>query len=321
MGRVDPVVVVGAGISGVAAARALTDGGLAVVVLDRGKRIGGRMASRRTDGRVVDTGASYFTVSDDRFDAVVQGWATRGLAREWTDTFVAAHDGDLEPKPGPVRWGAAGGLRSLVEDLADGLDVREAQVSRVGHVGPRPTVDDLAAAAVVLAMPDPQAVRLLDPAHADLAGRLDDPFQPVLALTAAWPERSWPDVQGAFVAGDPVLTWVADDGRRRGDGAPVLVAHSTAEFAAEHLAAPAEAAGPMTVALRDVFGIATEPTSTHVHRWAFGKPSGTREEPFALDEERLVGVCGDAFSDRPRVEAAYLSGRALGEELLRRLAR
>jgi renalase len=318
MGRVDPVVVVGAGISGVAAARALTDGGLTVVVLDRGKRIGGRMASRRTDGRVVDTGASYFTVSDDRFDAVVQGWAMRGLAREWTDTFVAAHDGELEPKSGPVRWGAAAGLRSLVEDLADGLDVREA---RVGRVGPGPTVDDLAAAAVVLAMPDPQAVRLLDPAYADLVGRLDDPFQPVLALTAAWPERSWPDVQGAFVADDPVLTWVADDGRRRGDGAPVLVAHSTAAFAAEHLAAPAEATGPMTVALRDVFGIATEPTSTHVHRWTFGKPSGKREDPYALDEEHLVGVCGDAISDRPRVEAAYLSGRALGEELVRRLAR
>ena len=318
MGRVDPVVVVGAGISGVAAARALTDGGLPVVVLNRGKRIGGRMASRRTDGRAVDTGASYFTVSDDRFDAVVQGWATRGLAREWTDTFVAAHDGELEPKSGPVRWGASAGLRSLVEDLADGLDVREAQVSRVER---GPEVDGRKAAAVVLAMPDPQAVRLLDPAYADLVSRLDDPFQPVLALTATWSERSWPDVQGAFVADDPVLTWVADDGRRRGDGAPVLVAHSTAAFAAEHLAAPAEAAGPMTVALRDVFGIATEPTSTHVHRWTFGKPSGQREEPYALDEERRVGVCGDAFSDRPRVEAAYLSGRELGEELVRRLGR
>ena len=139
-GAVDPVVVVGAGISGVAAARALTDGGLPVVVLDRGKRIGGRMASRRTDGRVVDTGASYFTVSDDRFDAVVQGWATRGLARQWTDTFVAAHDGELEPKSGPVRWGAGAGLRSLVEDLADGLDVREAVSGRAASApGPPST--------------------------------------------------------------------------------------------------------------------------------------------------------------------------------------
>ena len=53
----DPVIVVGAGISGVAAARELRDAGLPVVVLDRGRRIGGRMASRTIDGRPVDIGA------------------------------------------------------------------------------------------------------------------------------------------------------------------------------------------------------------------------------------------------------------------------
>lgn len=315
----DPVVVVGAGISGIAAARALTAAGLPVVVLDRGHRIGGRMASKQVDGRVVDTGASYFTVSDDGFEAVVRGWEERGAARPWTDTLVVSHDGDLEPKPGPMRWAAAGGLRSLVEDLARGLDVRRATVE---HVGPGPVVDGLAASAVVLAMPDPQAVRLLDPAYASLRSALDDPFEPVLALTATWDERVWDDVQGAFVAGDDVISWIADDGRRRGDGAPVLVAHSTPDFAAEHLDAPDEAAGPMAVAVRDALGIETEPVSTHVHRWTFGKPSGSREEPYALDDSldgALVGVCGDAFSDRPRVEAAYLSGTALGEALAERL--
>ncbi|SDV02974.1 hypothetical protein SAMN04488544_3725 [Microlunatus sagamiharensis] len=315
----DPVVVVGAGISGIAAARALTAAGLEVVVLDRGRRIGGRMASRRTDGRMVDTGASYFTVSDDRFQTVVEAWRDAGLARGWTDTFSVSQGGDLTSKSGPVRWSAAGGLRSLVEDLATGLDVRE---TTVGHVGPGPVVDGLPTAAVVLAMPDPQALRLLDPAYAGLRSALDDPFEPVLALTATWDQRVWDDVQGAFVAGDDVISWIADDGRRRGDGAPVLVAHSTPDFAAEHLDAPDEAAGPMAVAVRDALKIETEPVSTHVHRWTFGKPSGSREEPYALDDSldgALVGVCGDAFSDRPRVEAAYLSGTALGEALAERL--
>ncbi len=315
----DPVVVVGAGISGIAAARALTRAGLEVVVLDRGHRLGGRMASKHVDGRVVDTGASYFTVSDDGFGEVVRGWQERGAAREWTDTLVVCHDGELEPKPGPMRWAAPGGLRSLVEDLAGGLDVRRTTVE---HIGPGPVVDSLAASAVVLAMPDPQALRLLDPAYAALRARLDDPFEPVLALTATWTERVWPDVEGAFVAGDEVISWIADDGRRRGDGAPVLVAHSTAHFAGEHLDAPEEAAGPMTVAVRDALGIDTEPVETHVHRWGFGKPAGSREETYALDDSldgALVGVCGDAFSDRPRVEAAYLSGTALGEALAKRL--
>ena len=308
-------VVVGAGISGIAAARTLRDAGVDVLVLDRGKRIGGRMASRRTEGRVVDTGASYFTVSDPAFEAVVEDWRRRGLARPWTDTFSVADDGRLTPKPGPMRWAAPGGLRSLVEDLASGLDVRE---QTVRAVTPGLQVDGQPADAVVLAMPDPQAKRVLDPSFTDVADALHDPFQPVLALTARWEEAGWPALDGAFVAADPIVSWIADDGRRRDDFAPVLVAHSTPEFAAEHLEAPAEAAPLMELAVRDALGIPTEAASTHVHRWTFGKPSGTREERYVLGAE-LVGVCGDAWSDKPRVEAAYLSGVALGRALAERL--
>ncbi len=315
MEGVDPVIVVGAGISGIAAARTLSEAGNTVLVLDRGRRLGGRMASRRTDGRPADTGASYFTVSDPEFEIVVRDWQERGLAREWTDTFSVAIHGDLTPKSGPVRWGASQGLRSLVEDLAGGLDVREQVVETVG---PGPRVDGLDASAVVLAMPDPQARRLLNRSYEAELAALDDPFAPTLALTARWPQRCWPDVDGVFVADHPELSWIADDGRRRGDGAPVLVAHSTPEFAAKHLDAPEQAAGPLSVAVRGVFGIDTEPVATHVHRWTFAKPTGQREQPFFLGEAG-VGLCGDAWSTRPRVESAYLSGVALGGALAQRL--
>ena len=310
------VIVVGAGLSGVAAARTLRDAGVDVLVLDRGKRIGGRMASRRTNGRVVDSGASYFTVSDPAFEALVEDWRARGLARPWTDTFHVADDGELTAKPGPMRWAAPGGLRTLVEDLATGLDVREQSVRAVT---PGLQVDGQPADAVVLAMPDPQAQRLLDPSFTAVSAVLHDPFEPVLALTARWDEAVWRAMDGAFVADDPVIAWIADDGRRRDDFAPVLVAHSTPAFAAEHLEAPQEAAPLMELAVRDALGISTEATSTHVHRWTFAKPSGTREERYFLGED-LVGVCGDAWSDKPRVESAYLSGVALGRALAERLA-
>lgn len=314
------MVVIGAGISGVAAAQALVAAGQPVVVLDRGRRVGGRLASRRTDDRMVDTGASYFTVSDPVFEAVVEDWRDRGLARPWTDTFAVAEDGELTDKSGPLRWAAAGGLRSLVEDLATGLEVREQTVDHIGPVlrGQGLRVDGLEAAAAVLAMPDPQAVRLLDPAYAAEIAALTDPFSPVLALTARWASRTWADLDGVFVSGDPLVSWIADDGRRRGDGAPVLVAHSTPEFAAEHLAAPQEAALLLALAVRDLLRIGTEPVSTHVHRWTFAKPTGSRDQTFFLGDS-LVGLCGDAWSQKPRVESAYLSGRALGEALAERL--
>lgn len=307
-----PIMVVGAGLAGVACARTLHAAGAPAVLVDRGRRIGGRMASRRIDGRVVDLGASYLTVSDSEFAVVVDDWQQRGLARPWTDTFAVA-GGD--PKAGPLRWAAPGGLRSLVEDLASGLEVVDATtVGAVRRSAEGWLVDDRAASAVVLAMPDPQAHRLLDESLRQelpaVAG-----FEPVLALVATWPERCW-DFDGLFVNDHPSLAWVADDGRRRGDGAPVLVAHSTPAFAADHLADPAAAGPELSRALQAVLG-APAPTSTHVHRWSFARPADGRAEPYTLTEGGL-GLCGDGWAEKPRVEAAYLSGKALAEALLAR---
>lgn len=309
-----PVLVVGAGLAGVACGRALTDAGVPVRLVDRGHRVGGRMASRRIEERPVDLGASYFTVPDDDpdFAAVVDRWRTAGLARPWTDTFHVA-DG-LEPKTGPVRWGAPGGLRSLVEDLAAPLDVRRGTVTSV-DLGPEgPVVDGEAVRAVVLAVPDPQARRLLAEPLADLAARLDREFEPVLALVASFAERSW-DVDGVF-ADDP-LSFVADDGRRRGDDAPVLVAHSTPELAREHLDDPDAAVPEMTAALRRLLDL-PEPAATTVHRWSFARPTGDRPTPYLLDD-RGIGACGDGWGPTPRVATAWRSGHALGAAMAERL--
>jgi predicted NAD/FAD-dependent oxidoreductase len=313
----EPVVVVGGGISGVACARTLAAAGLPVTVLDRGRRIGGRMASRRIEDRPVDTGASYFTVGDPGFEAVAEDWRRRGLAHRWTDTFTVLRPGEPPTaKRGPERWGTRGGMRSLVEDLATGLDVRRGEVAHVDRDGGTLRVDGTEASAVVLAMPDAQARRLLRPGLGEESAVLTRGSDPVLALVAWWAERRW-DLDGAFVDDDEHLAWVADDGRRRGDGAPVLVAHSTPGFAAAHLEDP-QAAGPaMTAALCRLLGL-DAPLGTVVHRWSLAKPTGAREEPFLLSE-RLLGACGDGWGPRPKVEGAYLSGVALGEALVARL--
>jgi renalase len=308
-----PVTVVGAGIAGIACARALAAAGVPVRVLDRGRRPGGRMASRTLSQRTVDLGASYLTAHEGSpFAAVVDDWVARGLARPWTDTFaVAGPDGLRSTTTGPVRYAAPDGLRSLVVDLARGLDVESGRT--VAAVGPGPRVDGEDVPAVVLAMPDPQARRLLD---ADTAGRLldDRPWEPSLAVVLGWSGRRWPaDLHGALVHDDPAVTWVADDGDRRGDGAPVLVANTTAELAAAHLEDPDAAAGPVAAAVGRALGIDVPPAWTAVHRWTYARPTEPRSEPFGLADG--IGVCGDGWSAPSRVESAWTSGTALGRAL------
>jgi len=308
------VAIVGAGIAGAACARALVAAGHDVRLLDRGRVPGGRMATRQIDGRGVDLGASYFTATGQRFAEVVQGWTARGLARPWTDAFhVATPDGLGERKTGPLRYGAGAGLRSLVEDLLTGLPVT--QQSDVGSVGPDATVDGQAYAAVVLAMPDPQALRLLDPRlTAERSAVADRPWEPVLALAAGWEQRGWDDgFDGCFVHGSDVLGWIADDGRRRGDGAPVLVAHSTSAYAAPRLTDPDVAVPALLATTREVLGIDTEPTWSRVQRWSLARPAGARDEPFHLSDAG-IGLCGDGWG-APKVETAWLSGTLLGQAL------
>jgi predicted NAD/FAD-dependent oxidoreductase len=141
----------------------------------------------------------------------------------------------------------------------------------------------------------------------------------VLTVALRWPERLWAPLTAAFVNGHPLLTSLADDGDRRGDGAPVLVAHSTPGLAARHLADPAGAAPAVLHAVGRLLVIG-EPQDVHVHRWTFARPTGRREEPYALvDGDRIVGVCGDGWGDTPKVESAWLSGVRLGRALAARL--
>jgi renalase len=309
------VVVVGAGIAGIACAVELKAAGVEVRVVDRAHTVGGRMASKRINGRPVDLGAAYFTVRDPEFAQVVARWRSVGLVRPWTSELaVFEGSGERSRALGPVRWAASGGLRSLVAALAEGLPVALRQP--VERVDPGPTVDGETADAVVLAMPDPQARRLLpddSPAAARLEGR---EWHPVIAVAAGWARREWPPMTAAFVNDHPVLSLVADDGDRRGDGAPVLVAHSVADVARRYDASPDDAVVPMLDALRRLLGLRSGPLWTHAHRWRFASPAQNRDDIFHLGDDG-IGLAGDGWGS-PRIETAWRSGTDLARAVVER---
>ena len=279
------VVVVGAGIAGLACARELVDAGIPARVLERAEVPGGRLASRWLDDRFADVGAAYVTADDPAFMGRLQSWRIEGLARPWTDTFRGQHG------PGPMRWSAPGGLRSLAVSLATGLEIAfGTEVTELPD-----------AAYVVLAMPGPEALRV-----AELPEAREQSWEPVLTAVLTYPARSWDDFGGAFVNDHPVLATVCDDGDRRGDRAPVLVAHSTPQFARE------SGRTAIVEAVNSLLGIEDSPRA-EFHLWPYAQPEPLRES-FARSGN--VYLCGDAFG-RPRVQTAWLSGRAVARDILR----
>lgn len=291
------VVVIGAGIAGLACARELSEAGARVRVYERGRVVGGRLASKRFDGRYADIGAAYLVADDPDFAALIDALP----ARRWTDTFAVFDGGRRSETTGPMRWAAPGGLRSLAEHLAAGLDV---------HLRHEVTELPADADAVVLALPGPQALRL-DPPSAVADAARGQAWEPVLTAVLAYRKHTWGELHGAFVNDHPVLATVCDDGDRRGDLAPVLVAHSTADFARRHLADPAAAGPELARATGELLGLDEQP-ETHVHRWTYARP-GPGEPSYATDGR--VYLAGDAFG-KPRVQTAWLSGRATARAIL-----
>lgn len=290
------VIVVGAGIAGLACARELVDAGIPARVVERGRVVGGRLASKRFDDRYADIGAAYVTADDPSFQGRLDSWRVAGLARPWTDTFTVDAAGRRDTTTGPVRWSAPGGLRSLAEDLA-----RELDVTLEHEVRALPEAD-----AMVLAMPAPQAERIA------AVGVLQE-WSPVLVAVLTFRERVWPDFHGMFVNEHPVLATVCDDGDRRGDRAPVLVAHSTGDFARPRLGDPLAAAGELETAVRKLLDL-PHAESVRVHRWTFAQPRPGGDELFHRQGD--LYVCGDAFG-KPRVQTAWLSGRAVARDIVR----
>ncbi|WP_433383383.1 NAD(P)/FAD-dependent oxidoreductase [Actinoplanes sp. CA-142083] len=285
------VVVVGAGIAGLACARELVDGGVPARVLERDARVGGRLASERIGGRWVDTGAAYLTADDPSFLGRLQTWRIDGLARPWTDTLRG------QAGPPATRWAAPGGLNSLAADLARGLEVTLGV-----DVTSLPAAD-----AVVLAMPGPQARAI-----ADLPLTREQSWSPVVTAILTYGERSWSDFAGTFVNDHPILATVCDDGDRRGDRAPVLVAHSTSSFAVGR-----SDPGPlMAKAVSEILDVG-DPVSVETRYWPYASPR-PGHGGFARDGD--VYLCGDAFG-RPRVQTAWLSGRLAARAILQRTVR
>jgi predicted NAD/FAD-dependent oxidoreductase len=86
-------------------------------------------------------------------------------------------------------------------------------------------------------------------------------------------------------------------------------------LAARHLTDPPAVLPAALGALQRVLGISEHPSWADAKRWTYAKPITASPQPFFLDPVIGLGLAGDAWSDGPRVETAWLSGHLLGEAL------
>lgn len=317
------IAIVGAGMAGLACASHLHRTGVAVTVFDKGRRPGGRLATRRAGSMRFDHGGQYATARDPAFRAALQ--EAGPLVAVWGD------------RPGDPWWVGVPGMSALAQALIE-TGIGELQQARhvaflhhghegwtVRHRDAGQTPPGLVSAeegelsgpfdAVVLAIPSPQATSLLDGIGHPLATQAAAAtMAPCWALMLAFPgAHPGPDTQRRDTG---PLDWIARDSSR--PGRPALpecwVAHASPAWSRDHLEAePAEVTALLRTAFAAATGIDAVPSYAAVHRWRYARTLAPLGEPCLAGTDGLV-ACGD-WCLGARVEAAFMSGCAAAKAL------
>jgi hypothetical protein len=321
------VVVVGAGLAGLAAAGRLEQAGCRVVLVDKGRSVGGRLATRRVGGASLDHGAQFFTVRSDAFRREVDRWLAEGVVHEWCRGFDDRPDGH-------PRYAAAGGLNRVAKHLAAPLaDVRTGvQVTSVGPGAPAGTDDgwrvawaggELRGRAVIVSAPVPQALDLLAGGSTELRAEVGDAlrairYEPTIALLLVLDRPPAVPAPGARKPADGPFEIVVDNVAKGTSREPALTLHLRPELSAARDGDADERIldDLLPAAARWIGGASV--TASAVKRWRYATPIEPWPEATvaaAVGPTGPVLLAGDAFAG-PRVEGAWSSGIAAAEELL-----
>ena len=324
-------LIIGAGLTGLMAAHRLTERGQTVTVLEKGRSVGGRLATRRVGGGHADHGAQFFTVREDSFNAYVQRWQADGLIYEWARGWS---DGTSPAKTdGFPRYAVKGGLNALAVHLKNSLPgdlanvLVNVKVTALSSEGGGWRITDetgqiFTADSLILTAPVPQSLALLD------AGQtvLSEPDRTALSavryhsclcgLILLDRPSSIPS-PGAVQRPDFWVTWLADNQRKGISAQPLLTLHADPAYSAARYDAPdADILADFEPVWR-AYAPDAVIVSSEVKRWRYSQPAVMHPAPSLLaDGLPPLAFAGDAFGALSRMEGAALSGLAAAECVL-----
>ncbi len=321
------IAIIGAGLSGTALARRLTDAGLACTMCEKSRGAGGRMATRRSESSLrFDHGAQYFTIRDPKFSVAAERWVQTGLIAKWEGTIVEFAPEGLIDKTNDERWVAVPGMNALCKHLAagvplqTGVQVAEVKLQKGGwelrsqegaSLGTADWVVSTAPAEQTAAlMPESQPI-LQATSRAEMLPCWAAMIAPGNPLSAVKPD-------GAFINEGP-LRWVARNSSKPGRDAncETWVLHASPEWSEAHWDdSPGSIADALWHSWCELLGVpGGEPLFSSAHRWRYALCEAVYPAPYVLDPQQRLAACGD-WCGGPRVEGAFLSGLALAERII-----
>jgi predicted NAD/FAD-dependent oxidoreductase len=316
--RKTEILIVGAGMSGLTAATELRRAGRDVLVIDKGRGVGGRLASRRLGAATLDHGAQFITARSPRFRATIEGFLEAGVVEEW---WRGQHE-EGDPRP---RWRGSPSMTAVAKHLARDLEVllstrilslEAAQESWTARLEGGGTVHSRA---VLLTPPVPQALELLVTGGVhlpeEIRPRLESiAYESCIAALAVLDGPSRVPDPGGVAPVEGHVAWIADNQKKGISQAPAVTIHATAEFSAKNWSRDRRESGRELLRAAASW-LGSRVTELQVHGWLYSRAIGDQPDPcLILSQSPALVLAGDAFAGS-RVEGAALSGWAAADAL------
>lgn len=317
------VLIIGAGLAGLSAANDLRQAGRKVLVIDKGRGLGGRLAGRRIGDATFDHGAQFFTAREFRFKAAVEGWIKAGVAEEWYSSYPGQPNGHPRYRGVPT-------MTAVAKYLATNIHViRTTRVDSIGQQGDGwlaelDNGETINTKAMLITSPVPQTIDLLATGNitvpTDKQARLNRiQYESCIAVMAILDGPTAIESPGAIVLEDGPIAWITDNLQKGVSKIPAVTIHASGDFSAEHLNHDRMEIGQRLIDAAGVYLGDARVTEYQVHGWRYSKPTVVDDAPCILLSETTdlppLAVAGDAFAG-PRFEGAVQSGWAAAKALM-----
>ena len=310
-------------MAGLIAAGDLQQAGHDVLVIEKGRGVGGRLASRRIGLATFDHGAQFMTSRDPRFAAAIEQWLRVGVIEEW---YRSTND----ESAGHARWRGKPSMTALPKYLARELTVLlekrvvSLRCASQGWVAALDNGDSVFANSVVLTAPVPQALALLNLAELDVSEatklRLESiEYECCLAVMALLERPSGLPPPGSLSPTEGPIALMVDNQIKGISVTPAVTLHATPAFSLARWDHDRQASGKELLEAAQPW-LGSGVTEFQVHGWRYSKPiAGEQEGCLILHERPPLLLAGDAFAGT-RIEGAALSGWAAADRLKSALA-
>lgn len=316
--------IIGAGISGLTLGTQLKTRGFQVEIFDKGRAVGGRASSRRTEWGYLDHGAQFLTIRDSEFQDFLQTHLPHNWIVPWEVNFARLENNQISPENREeLRYVPLHSMNTLCKHLAANLLVRtQIKIGRFYRKNHWILQDENGQDygpfdQIVVTAPPVQTAELIRD-HSDLAQEISRikmwPCWTLMLITTNAVQIPF----GGIQCNHPVLGWIGLNHTKpaRGGSASIIV-QANWEWSAGSLEKERDVIGEiLQQEAEQILGLNLGDFDYKaVHLWRYAAPVNAAPQPYFLDQSNHLAACGD-WCVAGRIEGAFLSANALSKRIV-----